>query len=85
MINSWLTTSVVPLDFKHAVIERLLKKNPIWTRIRPVSKLLFLCKILVVYNLMQVVCQQFQLFLKTHGVLNSTETTLLKVFNVDFY
>lgn len=90
IINSSLTTGVVPQGFKHAVVQPLIKKPnldaSIFSNYRPISKLPFLSKILE-----KAVCIQLQSFLELHGILelfqsgfkalHSTETTLLKVFN----
>lgn len=65
IINSSLTLGVVPLDFKHAVVQPLIKNKSnqdttVLSNYRPISKLSFLSKILE-----KVVCTQLQSFLDT--------------------
>ncbi len=90
IMNSSLTSGVVPANFKHAVVKPLIKKpildTSVLSNFRPISQLQFFSKILE-----KVVLLQLQSFLDTHGilevfqtdfkVLHSTESALLKVFN----
>ncbi|XP_076597184.1 uncharacterized protein LOC143326976 [Chaetodon auriga] len=90
IINSSLSSGVVPLSFKHAVVQPLLKKpgldHCVLANFRPISKLPFISKILE-----KVVHAQLKSFLDEHGVLevfqsgfktlHSTESALLRVFN----
>uniref|UniRef100_A0A3B3DJ46 Reverse transcriptase domain-containing protein n=1 Tax=Oryzias melastigma TaxID=30732 RepID=A0A3B3DJ46_ORYME len=90
IINASLSSGVVPLHFKHAVVQPLLKKpnldNTVMGNFRPISKLPFLSKILE-----KTVYTQLQSFLVRNNVLevfqsgfkslHSTESALLKVFN----
>lgn len=90
IVNSSLSSGVVPVNLKHAVIQPLLKKpalDPdIIANYRPISKLPFISKILE-----KVVYKQLMSFLEEHGILevfqsgfkalHSTESALLRVFN----
>ena len=90
VINSSLSSGVVPENFKHAVVQPLIKKpalDPaVLANFRPISKLLFLSKILE-----KVVHSQLMAFLEEHNILevfqssfktlHSTESALLRVFN----
>lgn len=90
IINSSLTSGVVPSSFKHAVVQPLLKKpgldHTILANYRPISKLPFISKILE-----KVVYAQLKSFLDEHNTLeifqsgfktlHSTESALLRVFN----
>ena len=90
IINSSLSSGVVPKNFKHAVVQPLLKKpglDPtVLTNFRPISKVPFQSKILekIVYcQLMDFlneynILETFQSGFKT---LHSTESALLRVFN----
>ncbi|TKS65252.1 RNA-directed DNA polymerase from mobile element jockey [Collichthys lucidus] len=89
IINSSLSSGVVPQSFKHAVVQPLLKKpslDPgVLANFRPISKLPFISKILE-----KVVFTQLKSFLDEHEVLevfqsgfktlHSTESALLRVF-----
>uniref|UniRef100_A0A3B4X257 Reverse transcriptase domain-containing protein n=1 Tax=Seriola lalandi dorsalis TaxID=1841481 RepID=A0A3B4X257_SERLL len=90
VINSSLSSGVVPKNFKHAVVQPLIKKtgldSAVLANYRPISKLPFLSKLLekTVYN-------QLMSFLEEHDILevfqsgfkslHSTESALLRVFN----
>lgn len=67
IINSSLQFEYVPVDFKHAVVEPILKKqnldSTVLSNYRPVSKLPFLFKFLE-----KVVILQLQTFLDKNGV-----------------
>ncbi|CAJ1051395.1 uncharacterized protein LOC117829052%2C partial [Xyrichtys novacula] len=90
IINSSLSSGVVPPGFKHAVVQPLLKKPgldcSVLANFRPISKLPFISKILE-----KVVHVQLKSFLDEHGVLevfqsgfktrHSTESALMRVFN----
>ena len=90
LINSCLCLGVVPSNFRHAVIQPLLKKPGLDTSVlsnfRPISKLPFLSKILE-----KVVHAQLKSFLDEHNILevfqsgfkalHSTESALVRVFN----
>lgn len=90
VINSSLTSGVVPEILKHAVVQPLIKKpalDPsVLANFRPISKLPFLSKILE-----KIVHSQLLAFLEEHKILevfqsgfktlHSTETALLRVFN----
>uniref|UniRef100_A0A3B3BYA6 Reverse transcriptase domain-containing protein n=1 Tax=Oryzias melastigma TaxID=30732 RepID=A0A3B3BYA6_ORYME len=90
VINSSLSTGVVPTGFKHAVVKPLIKRpnldNSVLANFRSISRLPFLSKILekVVYLQLQSflnendVMERFQSGFKT---LHSTESALLRVFN----
>ncbi|XP_051939816.1 uncharacterized protein LOC127612987 [Hippocampus zosterae] len=90
IINSNLSSGVVPQQFKHAVVQPLIKKpglDPdVLSSYRPISKLPFISKILE-----KVVHMQLKLFLDEHNILevfqsgfktmHSTESALLRVSN----
>ena len=90
IINTSLSTGVVPECFKHATISPLIKKPSLdpesLASYRPVSNLPYLSKCLE-----RVVAQQLQLYLDSHSLYDpmqsayrpqhSTETTLLKIQN----
>uniref|UniRef100_A0A8C6V627 Reverse transcriptase domain-containing protein n=1 Tax=Neogobius melanostomus TaxID=47308 RepID=A0A8C6V627_9GOBI len=90
LLNNSLTSSVVPVHFKQAVVHPLLKKpgldSSILSNFRPISKLPFISKILET-----IVFIQLRFFLDEHNILetfqsgfksgHSTETALLRVFN----
>ena len=90
IINTSLSSGVVPQCFKHAVVQPLLKKpgldGSVLANFRPISKLPFISKILE-----KVVFTQLKSFLDEHDVLevfqsgfkslHSTESALIRVFN----
>ncbi|XP_034562467.1 uncharacterized protein LOC117829052, partial [Notolabrus celidotus] len=90
IINSSLSSGIVPLSFKHAVVQPLLKKpgldRSVLANYRPISKLPFISKILE-----KVIHVQLKSFLDEHEVLevfqsgfktrHSTESALLRVCN----
>ena len=90
VINSSLSSGAVPLNFKQAVVQPLIKKpglDPaVLANFRPISKLPFISKILE-----KVVHCQLTSFLEEHNILevfqsgfktlHSTESALLRVFN----
>ena len=90
VVNSSLLSGVVPAQYKHAVVQPLLKKpglDPaVLTNFRPISKLSFQSKILE-----KIVYIQLMDFLNGHNILeifqsgfkaqHSTESALLRVFN----
>ncbi len=90
VINSSLCSGVVPMNFKHAVVQPLIKKpglDPaVLANFRPISKLPFPSKIIE-----KVVYSQLMAFLEQHNILeifqsgfkslHSTESALLRVFN----
>ncbi|XP_032879310.1 uncharacterized protein LOC116974699, partial [Amblyraja radiata] len=90
IINSSLCSGVVPINFKHAVVQPLLKKTGLdqtdLSNFRPISKLPFISKIME-----KVVYAQLKLFLDEHNIrevfqsgfkaMHSTESALLRVFN----
>uniref|UniRef100_A0A669DV26 Reverse transcriptase domain-containing protein n=1 Tax=Oreochromis niloticus TaxID=8128 RepID=A0A669DV26_ORENI len=90
LINSSLTLGHVPVIFKQAVVQPLLKRPgldaSLLSNFRPISKLPFVSKILE-----KEVCSQLQTFLESQNIfevfqsgfktLHSTETALLRVFN----
>ncbi|XP_075315190.1 RNA-directed DNA polymerase from mobile element jockey [Odontesthes bonariensis] len=90
LVNSSLSSGVVPENLKHAVVQPLIKKpvlDPaVLANYRPISKLPFVSKILE-----KVVCNQLMAYLIEHNILevfqsgfksfHSTESALLKVFN----
>ena len=90
VINSSLSSGVVPVSFKHAVVQPLLKKpglDPsVLANFRPISKLPFFSKILekTVYSqLMDFLNKQniLEIFQSGFKTLHSTESALLRVFN----
>lgn len=90
VINSSLSSGVVPVNFKHAVVQPLLKKpglDPtVLANFRPISKLPFLSKILekIVYSqLMDFINEHniIEIFQSGFKTLHSTESALLRVFN----
>uniref|UniRef100_A0A3B3Y8S9 Reverse transcriptase domain-containing protein n=1 Tax=Poecilia mexicana TaxID=48701 RepID=A0A3B3Y8S9_9TELE len=90
IINSSLSSGVVPASFKHAVVQPLLKKpgldQTVLANYRPISKLPFLSKVLE-----KLVYCQLKQFLDDNGILevfqsgfktlHSTESALIRVFN----
>jgi hypothetical protein len=90
VINSSLSSGVVPGHFKHAVVQPVIKKHgldpAIFMNFRPISKLPFISKILE-----KIVYSQLMAFLEEHNILevfqsgfkslHSTESALLRVFN----
>ncbi len=90
VVNSSLSSGVVPGNFKHAVVQPLIKKPGMdpteLANFRPISKLPFLSKVLE-----KIVYSQLMAYLKDHNILevfqsgfkmlHSTESALLKVFN----
>ena len=90
IINSSLSSGVVPQSFKHAVVQPLLKKpgldRGMLANYRPISKLPFITKILE-----KVIHAQLKSFLDEHDILevfqsgfktrHSAESALLRVFN----
>uniref|UniRef100_A0A3B3WL78 Reverse transcriptase domain-containing protein n=1 Tax=Poecilia mexicana TaxID=48701 RepID=A0A3B3WL78_9TELE len=90
IINSSLSSGVVPASFKHAVVQPLLKKpgldSTVLANYRPISKLPFLSKVLE-----KIVYCQLKQFLDDNGILevfqsgfktlHSTESALIRVFN----
>uniref|UniRef100_A0A3B5PWV6 Reverse transcriptase domain-containing protein n=1 Tax=Xiphophorus maculatus TaxID=8083 RepID=A0A3B5PWV6_XIPMA len=90
IINSSLSSGVVPASFKHAVVQPLLKKpgldQTVLANYRPISKLPFLSKVLE-----KLVYCQLKQFLDYNGILevfqsgfktlHSTESALIRVFN----
>nr|XP_061839065.1 uncharacterized protein LOC133621161 isoform X1 [Nerophis lumbriciformis]XP_061839075.1 uncharacterized protein LOC133621161 isoform X1 [Nerophis lumbriciformis] len=90
IINSSLSSGIVPVEFKHAVVRPLLKKPSLdpslLSNFRPISNLPYISKILE-----KVVYSQLLPFLEDNGItelfqsgfkaLHSTESALLKVFN----
>ncbi len=67
IINSSLASGAVPSNFKHAVVQPLLKKcnldTSVLSNFRPISKLPFLSRILK-----KTVLNQLQMFLDTNGI-----------------
>uniref|UniRef100_A0A3Q2WWY2 Reverse transcriptase domain-containing protein n=1 Tax=Haplochromis burtoni TaxID=8153 RepID=A0A3Q2WWY2_HAPBU len=90
LINTSLATGCIPLCFKQAVVQPLLKKQnldpTVLSNYRPISKLPFLSKVLekVVYLQLQahldsnMISEKIQSGFKS---LHSTETALLRIFN----
>ncbi len=90
VVNSSLSSGVVPGNFKHAVVQPLIKKPGLdpteLANFRPISKLSFLSKVLE-----KIVYSQLMAYLKDHNILevfqsgfkmlHSTESALLKVIN----
>ena len=90
IINSSLSSGAVPVSFKHAVVQPLLKKpgldQTVLANFRPISKLPFISKILE-----KIVYAQLKHYLDEHNILevfqsgfktmHSTESALLRVFN----
>ncbi|XP_038153804.1 uncharacterized protein LOC119791657 [Cyprinodon tularosa] len=90
IINSSLSTGVVPIAFKHAIVQPLVKKpgldQKVLANFRPISKLPFLSKILekIVFNQLKAFLDEhnsWEVFQSGFRVLHSTESALLKVFN----
>uniref|UniRef100_A0A8C5AN71 Reverse transcriptase domain-containing protein n=1 Tax=Gadus morhua TaxID=8049 RepID=A0A8C5AN71_GADMO len=90
VINSSLSSGVVPAQFKHAVVQPLLKKPGLdptaLSNFRPISKLSFLSKVLekiVHCQLMDYINGQniIEIFQSGFKTLHSTESALLRVFN----
>ena len=69
IVNSSLASAIVPTDFKHAVVQPLIKKSnvdpSVLSNFRPISKLLFLSKVLE-----KVVLLQLQNYFDRNGILN---------------
>ncbi len=90
LINCCLATGSMPAQFKHAIVQPLIKRSNLdsteLSNFRPISKLPFLSKVLE-----KVVVIQLQTFLRNNSVLevfqsgfralHSTESALLKVHN----
>ena len=90
ILNSSLASGIVPMYFKQAVVQPLIKKpnldSTVLSNFRPISKLPFISKILE-----KVVLLQLQEFLDNNSIfetfqsgfkaLHSTESALLRVFN----
>ncbi len=68
VVNSSLSSGVVPENFKHAVVQPLIKKTGLdptdLANFRPLSKLPFLSIILE-----KIVCSQLMAYLKDHNIL----------------
>jgi len=88
IINSSLVSGHVPVYFKNAVIYPLLKNPKLdpsrFSSYRPISKLLFIAKILekVVAKQLTVVLEKYSIlyhFQSGFGRAHSTETVLLRV------
>lgn len=88
--NSSLSSGVVPVSFKHAVVQPLIKKpglDPaVMTNFRPISKLSILS--IILEKIVYCCLTQLMDFLNEHIVfqsdfkpLHSTESALLRVFN----
>ncbi len=68
VVNSSLSSGVVPENFKHAVVQPLIKKPGLdpteLANVRPISKLPFLSKVLE-----KIVYSQLMTYLKDHNIL----------------
>lgn len=90
VLNSSLSTGVVPKNFKHAVVQPLIKKpglDPaVPANFRPISKLPFISKILekLVHGQVMAFLEEnniLEIFQSGFKSLHSTESALLRVFN----
>ncbi len=90
LINSSLGTGVVPICFKHAVVQPLLKKQGLdkscFNNFRPVSKLSFLSKLLEKFVQLQLItvlntANLLESFQSGFTAYHSMDSALLKVFN----
>uniref|UniRef100_A0A3P9BFF7 Reverse transcriptase domain-containing protein n=1 Tax=Maylandia zebra TaxID=106582 RepID=A0A3P9BFF7_9CICH len=90
IINSSLSSGVVPANFKHAVVQPLLKKpgldHTVLANYRPISKLPLVSKVLekIVFSQLKDFLDEngiFEVFQSGFKTLHSTESALLRVFN----
>ena len=90
IINVSLSTGIVPISFKNAIVKPLLKKHDLdqneFNNYRPVSNLSFLSKILEKVVFKQLIEHLVrnnlrQKFQSAYRMFHSTETALLRVFN----
>lgn len=91
VLNSSLSSGVVPKLFKHTVVQPLIKKPGLdpadLTNFRPIFKLSFLAKILekIVYSQLMAFLDEYnilEVFQSGFKTLHSTESALLKVCNI---